>query len=94
VTTGAFSFVTAVFGFDGSKLGDFKDLVSKWRRGFFCFVSTHGQATFLAPDGPKIMDVVHLLDRQKFPVLPYVTCLSAVLFPFGCGFFSDDLGTV
>jgi hypothetical protein len=94
VTTGALSFVTAVFGFDGFKLGDFKDLVSKWRGGFFGFVRFKGQATFLAPGGPQIMNVVHLLDRQKLPALPGMAGLSAVLFPFRCGFFPDDLGTV
>jgi hypothetical protein len=86
--------VTAVFGFDGSKLRDFKDLVSKWRGGFFGFVRSQGQATFLALGGPEIMNVVHLPDRQKFPALPYMAGLSAVLFPFRCGFFSDDLGTI
>jgi hypothetical protein len=94
VTTGALSFVTAVFGFDGSDLGDFKDLVSKWRGGFLGFVRSQRQTTFLASGGPEIMDVVHLLDRQKFPALPRMTGLSAVLLPFGCGFFPDDFGTV
>ena len=45
VPTGALSFVTAVFGFDGSKLGDFKDLVLKWRGGFFSFVRFERQTT-------------------------------------------------
>jgi hypothetical protein len=63
VTTGTLSFVTAVFGFDRSKLRDFKDLVPKWRGGFFGFVRFQGQTTFLALGGPEIMNVVHLLDR-------------------------------
>ena len=40
------------------------------------------------------MDVIHLLDRQKFPALPRMTGLTAVFFPFKRGFFPDDFGTV
>ena len=61
---------------------------------FFGFVRSKGQAAFLAACGPEIMNVVHLLDRQKFPAFPGMAGLSAVLFPFGCGFFPDDFGTV